>query len=91
MYRILKINDGVASQSLTRVGGSRRLTRVVRILIESGLIYTFSVLVFFCTYLASNNAQYGVSDVVRGIPPLVMSVTRRSSLTSRPYRSSSSL
>ena len=64
MYRILKINDGVASQSLTRVGGSRRLTRVVRILIESGLIYTFSVLVFFCTYLAANDSQYAVADVV---------------------------
>ncbi|KAI0702043.1 hypothetical protein C8T65DRAFT_579352, partial [Cerioporus squamosus] len=74
VYRILKINAGVASQGITRVGGSRRLTRVIRILIESGLIYTISVVVFFCTFLASNNAQYGVSDVVRSMLRLGVSL-----------------
>ena len=64
VYRILQINNGVASQEITRVGGNRKLTRVVRILVESGLLYTASVIVFFATFLASNNAQYGVSDVV---------------------------
>ena len=64
VYRILQINNGVASQDITRVGGNRKLTRVVRILVESGLLYTASVIVFFATFLASNNAQYGVSDVV---------------------------
>ena len=64
VYRILKINEGVASKDVTRVGGGNRLTRVVRILVESGLLYTASVIVFFCTFLTSNNAQYGVSDVV---------------------------
>ncbi|RPD65719.1 hypothetical protein L226DRAFT_557681 [Lentinus tigrinus ALCF2SS1-7] len=70
VYRIMKINHSIASQDITRVGGSRRLTHVVRILIESGLIYTASVVVFFGTYLASNNAQYGVSDLVVQLIPI---------------------
>ena len=64
VYRILKVNRGIVSQNIVRSGRSSRLTRVVRILIESGLIYTASVVVLICTFLASNNAQYGVSDVV---------------------------
>ncbi|RPD56570.1 hypothetical protein L227DRAFT_508327, partial [Lentinus tigrinus ALCF2SS1-6] len=67
VYRIMRISNGVASHDITRVGGNLRLTRVVRILVESGLIYTASVVVFFGTFLASNNAQYPVADVVRGI------------------------
>ena len=69
VYRILRVNNGFVSQDITRVGGNQKLTRVVRILVESGLIYTISVIVFFGTFLASNNAQYGVSDVVRARHP----------------------
>ena len=65
VYRIMKINAGVAGAGTTRIGGGgRKLARAVRILVESGLIYTASVVVFFGTFLASNNAQYGVSDCV---------------------------
>ncbi len=67
VFRILRINAGVASKGMTRVGGNQRLTRVVRVLVESGLVYTVSVVCFFSLFLASNNAQYPVSDVVRGI------------------------
>lgn len=64
VYRILKIHTGVASKNITRLGGTYKLTRIVRILIESGLLYTVSVVIFFATFLASNNSQYPVSDVV---------------------------
>ena len=67
VYRIMTINAAIASQSVTRLSGNHKLTRIVRILVESGLIYTVSVVIFFCTFLASNNSQYPVSDVVRGI------------------------
>ncbi|RDX54760.1 hypothetical protein OH76DRAFT_1340756 [Lentinus brumalis] len=67
VFRILRINAGVASKGMTRVGGNQRLIRVVRVLVESGLVYTVSVVCFFSLFLASNNAQYPVSDVVRGI------------------------
>ena len=43
---------------------SSRLTNVIRIVVESGLIYTSLVLITFGTELAGNNAIYGVSDVV---------------------------
>lgn len=65
VYRIAKINSRVVSSNMTRVsGGSRKLTRVVRILIESGTMYTLSVVIFFITYLAGHNSQYGVADCV---------------------------
>ena len=76
----MRINGQVNSQNMTVVsGGSRRLTRVIRILVESGLIYTISVVAFFGTFLASNNAQYGVSDCVslHLRHPLVLSSTPR--------------
>ncbi|RPD78889.1 hypothetical protein L226DRAFT_530766 [Lentinus tigrinus ALCF2SS1-7] len=70
VYRILKINSAMASQSVTRVGGGHKLTHIARILIESGLIYTTSVVVFFCTFLANNNSQYPVSDVIVQLIPI---------------------
>ncbi|PPQ97458.1 hypothetical protein CVT26_002806 [Gymnopilus dilepis] len=39
-----------------------RLTRLLFTLIESGLLYTFSVIVLFILYIGSNNGQYGVSN-----------------------------
>lgn len=41
-----------------------RLSKVMRIILDSGAIYTICVIVFFGTTLAGSNAQYGVSDVV---------------------------
>lgn len=41
-----------------------KLMRVIRIIVDSGLMYTVSVIIFFGTTLAGSNAQYGVSDVV---------------------------
>ncbi|KIP07596.1 hypothetical protein PHLGIDRAFT_35367 [Phlebiopsis gigantea 11061_1 CR5-6] len=43
---------------------SSALKRANHIIIESGLMYSASVVCFFAVYLASNNAQYGVSDCV---------------------------
>lgn len=45
------------------------LTRVVVVLIESGLLYTFSIIILFGLYMASNNGQYGVSDAVSNYLP----------------------
>ncbi|EJF60321.1 hypothetical protein DICSQDRAFT_171278 [Dichomitus squalens LYAD-421 SS1] len=44
--------------------GTEGLRRAMRIIIESGLMYSVGVIVFFVVYLANNNAQYGVSDCV---------------------------
>ncbi|PIL34431.1 hypothetical protein GSI_03206 [Ganoderma sinense ZZ0214-1] len=40
------------------------LRRAMHIVIESGLMYTLSVVIVFVVFLASNNAQYAVSDCV---------------------------
>ncbi len=48
----------------TALSDTSSLRRVMHIVIESGLMYSVSVVVFFAVYLASNNAQYGVSDCV---------------------------
>ena len=41
-----------------------RLKRIIRIVLDSGLIYTMSVITFFGTTLGQSNAQYGTSDIV---------------------------
>ena len=41
------------------------LSRAIRILVKSGMIYTASVIILFAVYLLGNNADYGVSDAVR--------------------------
>ncbi|RPD71692.1 hypothetical protein L226DRAFT_547169 [Lentinus tigrinus ALCF2SS1-7] len=87
VYRIRKINNSVASKDAARgKGGNGRLIRVVRILVESGLIYTISVIVFFCTFLTSNNAQYGVSDVPISFTLILIRVESGAPVTS-PLRS----
>ena len=42
-----------------------RLHQVIRIIIESGMLYTTLVIATFICELAGSNAIYGVSDVVR--------------------------
>ncbi|RPD65740.1 hypothetical protein L226DRAFT_609464 [Lentinus tigrinus ALCF2SS1-7] len=70
VHRILKINASVDAPSITRLGENDRLIRVARVLVESGFLYTVSVFIFFCTFLTSNNAQYGVSDVIVQLIPI---------------------
>ncbi|RDB21602.1 hypothetical protein Hypma_011203 [Hypsizygus marmoreus] len=41
------------------------LSRAMRILVESGLMYTLSIVVLFGLYMASNNGQFGVSNSMR--------------------------
>ncbi|KAM5545852.1 hypothetical protein V8D89_000890 [Ganoderma adspersum] len=65
VYKIWSIERrGRAAFGGTGVGDNSTLRRAMRIVIESGLMYSAGVIVFFVVYLASNNAQYGVSDCV---------------------------
>ncbi|KAI1793790.1 hypothetical protein LXA43DRAFT_1059780 [Ganoderma leucocontextum] len=65
VYKIWS-NEHRARAVFAGTGGSdtSALRRAMHIIIESGLMYSVSVVVFFVVYLASNNAQYGVSDCV---------------------------
>lgn len=59
--------DRLTQAALEESGGFRRggrLRRAIRTIVESGLLYSISVAVFFVLYLTSNNALYGVSDCV---------------------------
>ncbi|KAF8639085.1 hypothetical protein AX16_010391 [Volvariella volvacea WC 439] len=40
------------------------LANVLRVLIESGLMYTISIVILFILYMANNNGQFGVSNAV---------------------------
>ena len=60
----------------TALGDTSALRRTMHIIIESGLMYSLSVVVFFAVYLASNNAQYGVSDCV-SLPLPLFALTSR--------------
>ncbi|KAF8151529.1 hypothetical protein B0H34DRAFT_728007 [Crassisporium funariophilum] len=62
VHRILKIRNQLKHRST--VASKSPLTNVVVVLIESGLIYTLSIIILFGLYMASSNAQYGVSNAV---------------------------
>jgi hypothetical protein len=40
------------------------LSRVLVVMIESGLMYTASIVILFALYMAGHNGQYGVSNSV---------------------------
>ncbi|KDR69732.1 hypothetical protein GALMADRAFT_77028, partial [Galerina marginata CBS 339.88] len=63
VHRICAIRNSLKRRSVIVVSTSR-LTSVVVVLIESGLMYTLSIIILFVLYMTSNNAQYGVSNAV---------------------------
>lgn len=65
MWRISQVDR--ATRMLTRIDGCRqsKLGNIIRIIIESGFLYTSLVLMTFATEVADRNAIYGVADVVR--------------------------
>ena len=72
VYKIWSIERrGRAAFGGTSVSDNSTLRRAMRIIIESGLMYSVGVTAFFVVYLASNNAQYGVSDCVSSTYGLV--------------------
>ncbi|PPQ99838.1 hypothetical protein CVT24_009632 [Panaeolus cyanescens] len=62
VHRIWKIRREVRHRST--IHSQSPLTSVLIVLIESGLMYTCSIVILFGLYMASNNAQYGVSNAV---------------------------
>ena len=63
VFRIWKIRSKIGLGQL--FDPNSPLTNVVIVLIESGLLYTLSIIILVGLYLASNNGQYGVSNSVR--------------------------
>ncbi|KAF9039228.1 hypothetical protein BJ165DRAFT_374873 [Panaeolus papilionaceus] len=62
VHRIWKIRREVRYRST--IHSQSPLTSVLIVLIESGLMYTCSIVILFALYMTSNNAQYGVSNAV---------------------------
>ncbi|KDR66934.1 hypothetical protein GALMADRAFT_147576 [Galerina marginata CBS 339.88] len=62
VHRIWKVRNSLKHRQI--VVSETRLTGVVVVLIESGLMYTLSIIILFGLYMASNNGQYGVSNAV---------------------------
>jgi len=62
VFRIWKVRSKIGLGHL--FNHNSPLTNVVIVLIESGLLYTLSIIILFGLYLASNNGQYGVSNSV---------------------------
>ncbi|KAF5310296.1 hypothetical protein D9619_010551 [Psilocybe cf. subviscida] len=63
VYRIWNIQQRT-NRRLSRLSGIDPYSRVLRVLIECGAIYTVSVIILFVCYLANNNAQLPVSDSI---------------------------
>lgn len=62
IYKIWMIERG--TRDAFSSGGSSGLRRAIRIIVESGLLYSLSVICNMGAYVAGNNALYGVSDCV---------------------------
>ncbi|OBZ76899.1 hypothetical protein A0H81_03194 [Grifola frondosa] len=65
VYRIWRVSKQTVrfiANSGSHSSSGTRLETMMRLVVESGLLYTLSAIVFAGTYIASNNAQYGISD-----------------------------
>lgn len=65
VWRIRSIRNDLKSRAIQTA--SSPLDDVVRLLIETGLAYTLSIVILFCLYLSGNNGQYGVSNAVSSL------------------------
>ncbi|KAF9473129.1 hypothetical protein BDN70DRAFT_817686 [Pholiota conissans] len=91
VYRIWSIQQGLKHRSAVVVSTSP-LRNVVVVLIESGVMYTVSIIILFGLYMASNNGQYGVSNAVVQIIGItfnliITSVDRKESIQPFSYPS----
>ncbi|KAJ3929484.1 MAG: hypothetical protein NXY57DRAFT_899992 [Lentinula lateritia] len=85
-------------QERNRDWNSDPLARAMKVMIESGLLYTLSLVVLFAVFITSSNAELGVSDSVVQIIGITfnMIIIRTSRVSSRiqstvPARSEASL
>ena len=67
VYRIRRIRSNLGKGQLFIANSP--LTNLLVVLIESGVIYTFSIIILCGVYVASNNAGYGVSNAVCRLTP----------------------
>ncbi|KAJ7749586.1 hypothetical protein DFH07DRAFT_828975 [Mycena maculata] len=66
VFRIWKVdrqNARFAYQTASSQYRPSRLRKVMRIIIESGLMYTVVAFITFVTYIVNSNSSYGTSDV----------------------------
>ncbi|KAJ3745163.1 hypothetical protein DFH05DRAFT_1492632 [Lentinula detonsa] len=53
-----------SSHRISRDWNSDPLARAMKVMVESGLLYTLSLVILFAVYITSSNAELGVSDSV---------------------------
>ena len=66
VYRIWKVRKEIGQAQF--FSPDSPLTNVAVVLIESGVLYTVSIIILSGLYLASNNGAYGVSNAVSNRP-----------------------
>ncbi|KAG2002397.1 hypothetical protein CC2G_004591 [Coprinopsis cinerea AmutBmut pab1-1] len=64
VHRIWRIHARVKRRMSAYDFSDSALSKVLVVLIESGLMYTTSILILFALYMAGHNGQYGVSNAV---------------------------
>ncbi|PFH53622.1 hypothetical protein AMATHDRAFT_73422 [Amanita thiersii Skay4041] len=62
LFRIWIIRKNLRHRSVLTM--TNPLTSVIRVLVESGVFYTITIVVLFVLYMSSNNGQLGVSNAV---------------------------
>ena len=66
IYKLWRAHSRIRSV----VTSSDSFKKIIRIVLDSGLIYTISIVAYFITILTNSNAIYGVSD---SIVPIIVS------------------
>lgn len=64
VHRIWSIQREAIYRSPQSIADRSPLDRVLRLMIESGLLYTSSIIILFGLFLSSNNGEFGVSNAV---------------------------
>ncbi|EIM87037.1 uncharacterized protein STEHIDRAFT_130561 [Stereum hirsutum FP-91666 SS1] len=103
VYRIWRVNQhSTAFETLPSSSSSTqpsrafnsngtRLSRIMRIIIESGLMYTISVVVSVIPYLAGNNSYYGISDCGISFNLIIIRVHNGTAFKSTAYAPQSTM
>jgi hypothetical protein len=67
IFRIMRVSNESAANGVSGSGSGSVLHKLVRIIVESGLIYTTHSLILLVTVMMRSLALYPVADSVRAL------------------------
>lgn len=75
MWRIWRVENSNKAHHIDSMGSNQRrshLQKVIRIVVESGLLYTITAFISFTTFVTGSNGVYVITDAVSGVIRFLM-------------------